>query len=86
MGNSKTKIDLIEDADATGEIAKVYDEWQSPAGFPARGHELQQHGSFLRGPSDPPHEGSHRQLGLSLKPLPLLTGLTCLLPAGSGSG
>jgi alkylhydroperoxidase family enzyme len=30
--NSKTKIDLIEDADATGEIAKVYDEWRARSG------------------------------------------------------
>ena len=26
------KIDLIEDADATGELAKVYDEWRAHSG------------------------------------------------------
>jgi len=32
MANSKTKIDVIEDSDATGEIAKVYDEWRAHSG------------------------------------------------------
>ncbi len=29
MSHPKTKIDLIEDADATDEVAKVYDEWRA---------------------------------------------------------
>ncbi len=32
MDGDKTKIDLIEDADATGEVAKVYDEWRQKSG------------------------------------------------------
>jgi hypothetical protein len=32
MSDHTTKIDLIEDADATGEVAKVYDEWRSHSG------------------------------------------------------
>jgi alkylhydroperoxidase family enzyme len=32
MTDPKTKIDIIEDADATGEIAKVYDEWRAQSG------------------------------------------------------
>lgn len=28
----ESKINLIEDADATGEVAKVYDEWRAESG------------------------------------------------------
>jgi hypothetical protein len=32
MADNETKIRLIEDADATGETAKVYDEWRAKSG------------------------------------------------------
>jgi hypothetical protein len=32
MTDPKTKIDIIEDADATGEVAQVYDEWRAHSG------------------------------------------------------
>lgn len=32
MANEETKIRLIEDADATGEVASVYDEWRKKSG------------------------------------------------------
>jgi len=32
MDNEKTKIELIEDADATGDVAAVYDEWRQKSG------------------------------------------------------
>jgi alkylhydroperoxidase family enzyme len=32
MANDETKIKLIEDADATGEVAAVYDEWRAQSG------------------------------------------------------
>jgi hypothetical protein len=32
MTDPKTKIDIIEDADATGEVAQVYDEWRAQSG------------------------------------------------------
>jgi hypothetical protein len=32
MTDEKTKIKVIEDADATGEVAKVYDEWRAHSG------------------------------------------------------
>jgi alkylhydroperoxidase family enzyme len=32
VADSKTKIDIVEDADATGEVAKVYDEWRAHSG------------------------------------------------------
>jgi alkylhydroperoxidase family enzyme len=32
MTDHKTKIDVVEDADATGEIAQVYDEWRAHSG------------------------------------------------------
>jgi alkylhydroperoxidase family enzyme len=32
MTDAKTKIKVIEDADATGEVAKVYDEWRAHSG------------------------------------------------------
>ena len=32
MSEPTKKIDLIEDADASGEVAKVYDEWRAKSG------------------------------------------------------
>ena len=32
MANDETKIRLIEDANATGEVAEVYDEWRQMSG------------------------------------------------------
>jgi alkylhydroperoxidase family enzyme len=32
MTGPKTKIGIIEDADATGEVAQVYDEWRAQSG------------------------------------------------------
>ena len=32
MDETKTKIDLIHDAEATGEVARVYDEWRAKSG------------------------------------------------------
>src|ERR1700758_2454056 len=32
MTDAKTKIKVIEDADATGDVAKVYDEWRAHSG------------------------------------------------------
>ena len=32
MTGPKTKIDKIEDAEATGEVAQVYDEWRTQSG------------------------------------------------------
>ena len=32
MADSQTKIQLIEDADATGDVAAVYDEWRQKSG------------------------------------------------------
>jgi hypothetical protein len=32
MAQDETKIKLIEDKDATGEVAKVYDEWRAKSG------------------------------------------------------
>ena len=32
MTDPKTKIDLIEDEDAMGEVAEVYDEWRAKSG------------------------------------------------------
>lgn len=32
MPDSKTKIALIEDADATGELAQVYEQWRTHSG------------------------------------------------------
>lgn len=32
MPDPKTKIALIEDADATGEVAKVYEQWRTQSG------------------------------------------------------
>src|SRR5882762_3345179 len=32
MTDAKTKIKVIEDADATGEVARVYDEWRAHSG------------------------------------------------------
>jgi alkylhydroperoxidase family enzyme len=32
MSEPTKKIDLIEDADAAGEVAKVYDEWRAKSG------------------------------------------------------
>jgi alkylhydroperoxidase family enzyme len=32
MADTELKINLIEDADATGEVAKVYDEWRQKSG------------------------------------------------------
>jgi hypothetical protein len=32
MPESETKIQLIEDADAGGDVAKVYDEWRQKSG------------------------------------------------------
>jgi alkylhydroperoxidase family enzyme len=32
MDDHETKIKLIEDADATGEVAQVYDEWRAKSG------------------------------------------------------
>jgi hypothetical protein len=32
LTHPKTKIGLIEDADATGDVAKAYDEWRSQSG------------------------------------------------------
>ena len=32
MPDSETKIKLIEDRDATGEVAQVYDEWRVKSG------------------------------------------------------
>ncbi len=32
MPDHKTKIDLIEDRDATGEVAQVYEEWRAKSG------------------------------------------------------
>jgi alkylhydroperoxidase family enzyme len=32
MTESHTKIKLIEDQDASGEVAKVYDEWRAKSG------------------------------------------------------
>jgi alkylhydroperoxidase family enzyme len=32
MDESKTKIDLIDDAEATGDVARVYDEWRAKSG------------------------------------------------------
>jgi hypothetical protein len=32
MPDQQTKIKLIEDRDATGEVAKVYDEWRAKSG------------------------------------------------------
>jgi alkylhydroperoxidase family enzyme len=32
MDEPKTKIDLIQDSDATGEVARVYDEWRAKSG------------------------------------------------------
>lgn len=32
MSEQKTKIKLIEDAEADGEVARVYDEWRAKSG------------------------------------------------------
>jgi hypothetical protein len=32
MPEDQTKIKVVEDADATGEVAKVYDEWRAKSG------------------------------------------------------
>lgn len=32
MTDAKTKIGLIEDADATGDVAKVYEQWRTQSG------------------------------------------------------
>ena len=32
MADSQTKLPLIEDADATGDVAAVYDEWRQKSG------------------------------------------------------
>ena len=32
MAESKTKIKFIEDQDASGDVAKVYDEWRAKSG------------------------------------------------------
>jgi hypothetical protein len=32
MTDHKTKINVVEDADATGEVALVYDEWRAHSG------------------------------------------------------
>lgn len=32
MAENETRIKLIEDADATGEVALVYDEWRAKSG------------------------------------------------------
>jgi alkylhydroperoxidase family enzyme len=32
MPDNETKIKLIEDRDATGEVAQVYDEWRAKSG------------------------------------------------------
>lgn len=32
MADSRTKIQLIEDAEATGDVAAVYDEWRCKSG------------------------------------------------------
>lgn len=32
MANDETKIRLIEDANATGQVAEVYDEWRQMSG------------------------------------------------------
>jgi hypothetical protein len=32
MDEPKTKIDLIEDSDAAGDVARVYDEWRAKSG------------------------------------------------------
>ena len=32
MADPETKIQLIEDADATGDVAAVYDEWRAKSG------------------------------------------------------
>lgn len=32
MSNEQTKIKLIEDVDATGDVAAVYDEWRKKSG------------------------------------------------------
>jgi hypothetical protein len=32
MAESRTKIQLIEDADASGDVAAVYDEWRHKSG------------------------------------------------------
>ncbi len=32
MADPKTKIDVIEDADATGEVVQIYDEWRAQSG------------------------------------------------------
>jgi hypothetical protein len=58
---------------------------QSSTRFSERRHQFQQYGALFRRPSDPPHQGGHRELGFVAQPLSILTGLTRLLPAGSGS-
>ena len=32
MPDPKTKIEIVEDADATGDVAKVYNEWRAHLG------------------------------------------------------
>ena len=95
------KIKLIEDAEATGDTAAAYGEWRAKSGrtqmpgilkcfghrprFSPPGNGVLQHGSFFRRPSLAAIQGDDRQLCLLPKSLSVLTGLSRLLPACSGS-
>ena len=95
-------IHVVEDAEATGEVARVYDEWRAKSGrrmvpgiykcFSARPDALRSLMEFsetlrlLRGPPDPAYQGGHRYLRLCHQSLSLLNRCSRLLPAGTGSG
>ena len=96
------KSSVIEDADATGDVAQVYDEWRAKSGrqlMPGILKCFSHRPDFLRdvlrfgdtvhfseGHLEQADQGGHRELGFVAESLSILTGLACLLPAGSGSG
>ena len=89
---------LIEDRDAAGEVATVYDEWRAKSGrqkvpgilkcfshrpdFPR--DQIQRHGSFFPRSSGPKDQGSDCELGFVAQSLSVLAD-SYALPACSGS-
>ena len=99
--DNETKIKLIEDRDASGEVAaglrrmacqvrptadaRHFEVLQPSPRLFARCDEIQRHRSLFPRSSGPQNEGSDCELGIVAQSLSILTGLACILPACSGS-